>query len=99
MSIEYFVIPMNVQRCQREETDKYLEYLRNFRHDVAITEAEKDRIVNEYRQRADEEAYRKREELKKQKKDMEKVIRYYFYKNVFDISVNMNNSSGSMTSP
>lgn len=50
-----------------------MEYLQHFRQDMAVTEADRVRLIDEYRQKADEEAYRKRQELKQQKKDMEKV--------------------------
>lgn len=65
---------LNCQRSQREESDRYLEYLRNLRHDMAATEADRERMIDELRRKADEEAHQKREELKLQKKTMEREV-------------------------
>lgn len=52
-----------------------MEYLHDFRKDVAITEAEREQILNEFRRKIDEEAFRKREELKKQKHNLTQVFK------------------------
>lgn len=41
---------------------------------MALTEAEKEQIFNEFRRKIDEEAFQKREELKRQKHNLTQVL-------------------------
>lgn len=61
-----------LQRHQREETDKFLEYMRTSRRASARAEADRDQVIDDIRRKLNEEAHRQRQELMRHKRDMER---------------------------